>query len=426
MKQLFLLFLMALLPMAVSADDSGICGDPGDNVTWSYVESTHTLTISGNGKMMMYAYGEYRDPWYGETPWDKYKDKIQKIVIQSGVTSVSGFYSCKNLTSVSLSNTVKEIQSFAFSGCPITSITFPNSVESIGTAAFMGCGLTSVTIPCNVNWIDHSFTYCSSLNTIKVDPGNSFFDSRNDCNAIIQSENDMLILGCKNTVIPEGILDIYEYAFAGCTGLSSLKIPQSVIAVGAGTFKGCDNLSAVYCYAAVVPFISNTSIWNPSLGSVQNAILYVPSTLLDEYNNPHDGNGLLWKEFKSIMSIDSAGDPKCSTPTITIENGIMNLDCATEGVDFHYTISIEGNWGGKDIYNKANDIEGKGILLPIATISVYTSKEGYSMSDTATKIVKFSDVGGLKGDLNGDGEVNVADHVELTKIIMDQRPDGSE
>lgn len=48
------------------------------------------------------------------------------------------------------------------------------------------------------------------------------------------------------------------------------------------------------------------------------------------------------------------------------------------------------------------------------------------MSDTATKIVKFSDVGGLKGDLNGDGEVNVADHVELSKIIMDQGPDGSE
>ena len=81
MKQQFVLFLMALLPMVASADESGICGGFGDNVTWSYVESTHTLTISGNGKMMMYAYGEYRDPWYGETPWDiRFRRSLYNLV----------------------------------------------------------------------------------------------------------------------------------------------------------------------------------------------------------------------------------------------------------------------------------------------------------------------------------------------------------
>lgn len=128
------------------------------------------------------------------------------------------------------------------------------------------------------------------------------------------------------------------------------------------------------------------------------------------------------------MPIESAGDPKCATPTIIIEDGILKLDCATGGVDFHYTISQTENeyyqWGS-GTYNKTKDA-GKDIQLPTVTISVYASKDGYSLSDTATKIIKLSDVGCLKGDLNGDGEVNVADHVELTKIIMDQRPDGSE
>ena len=95
-------------------------------------------------------------------------------------------------------------------------------------------------------------------------------------------------------------------------------------------------------------------------------------------------------------------------------------------VDFHYTISQTENeyyqWGS-GTYNKTKDA-GKDIQLPTVTISVYASKDGYSLSDTATKVVKLSDVGGKRGDLNGDGEVNVADHVELSKIILNQQ--GSE
>ena len=123
------------------------------------------------------------------------------------------------------------------------------------------------------------------------------------------------------------------------------------------------------------------------------------------------------------MPIENAGDPKCATPTIKIENGFLKFECATDGVKYHFNVK---GFGDMDFtYNPATDNLDV-VQLPTVTISVYASKEGYSLSDTATKIVKFSDIGGQKGDLNGDGEVNVSDHVELSKIIMDQGSYGSE
>lgn len=435
MKQQFLLFMMALLPMVASADDSGNCGD-WDNegsVTWKWVESTHTITISGNGAMAEYWGGDPGDPYsYGPIPWDNYKESIRTLIIEPGVTSVAGFNQCTNLTSVTLPNTISTIGNLAFLGCAFSSFTIPTSVEKIGYGAFRDCSnLTSITIPSNVTSIDsYPFAYCSSLSSILVDSGNSVFDSRNNCNAIIEKmgDNIYLVAGCNNTVIPNGVTYINAFAFAGCTGLTSLTIPQSVKEIKY-PFEGCDNLSAVYCYAAVVP---NVYQWRYSstqtIGSVQNATLYVPSTLIDEYQNCDYSHGrAYWREqFKAIMPIENAGNPKCATPTIKIENGFLKFECATEGVEYHYNVSQTdfGGWGN-GTYNPATD-PLDGAPLPTATISVYASKEGYSLSDSATKIVKFSDVGGIKGDVNDDGKVNVADHVELSKIIMNQCPDGSE
>lgn len=430
MKQIILLFLMTLMPMVVSADDGGNCGDWNNegSVTWKWVESTHTITISGNGAMKEYWGGDPGDPYsYGPIPWDNYKESIQKLIIESGVTSVAGFNQCTNLTSVTLPNTISTIGNLAFLDCAFSSFTIPTSVEKIGYGAFRGCSnLTSITIPSNVTSIDsYPFAYCSSLSSIQVNSGNSVFDSRNNCNAIIEKNGDniYLVAGCKNTVIPNGVTYINAFAFAGCTGLTSLTIPQSVKEIKY-PFEGCDNLSAVYCYATVVP---NVYQWRYSstqtIGSVQNATLYVPSVLINDYQNCDYSSGrAYWREqFKAIMSIESASNTKCATPTIKVNNGILNFECATEGVKFHYKVTSDGVFGNETYtYDKDNDGGINGVILPTITISVYASKEGYSLSDTATKIIKLSDVGGKRGDLNGDGEVNVADHVELTTIIMNQ------
>ena len=108
MKKYVFLFLLTLLPMMANADSSGTCGD---NLTWTYVEATNTLTIAGNGGMSNYG-------WSG-SPWILLVSDIKTVVIQNGVTSIGNkaFYNCSGLTSVTIPNSVTSIGSHAFERC---------------------------------------------------------------------------------------------------------------------------------------------------------------------------------------------------------------------------------------------------------------------------------------------------------------------
>ena len=118
----------------------------------------------------------------------------------------------------------------AFFDCPgLTSVTISNSVTSIGDGAFLGCSnLTSVTIPNSVTSIGNgAFNSCRGLISIMVESGNEKYDSRNNCNAIIETSSNTLIRGCKNTIIPNSVTSIGSSAFEGRSGLTSVTIPMS-------------------------------------------------------------------------------------------------------------------------------------------------------------------------------------------------------
>lgn len=124
-----------LLPMMAMADKSGTCGD---NLTWTLVESTGTLTISGSGAMKNYSNSNTSTL----APWNSDRTKILAVVIENGVTTIGNyaFYFCQKLTSVSIPNSVTSIGSYAFDGCSsLISIMIPNSVTSIGEDAFRDC-----------------------------------------------------------------------------------------------------------------------------------------------------------------------------------------------------------------------------------------------------------------------------------------------
>ena len=179
-----------------------------------------------------------------------YCSGLTSIVIPNSVTDIGpgAFAHCSDLTSVNIPDSVTVIRGDVFLRCSgLTSIVIPNSVTEICIEAFCNCrGLTSIVIPNSVTEIaEDAFSYCSGLTSIVVESGNPRYDSPNDCNAIIETASNTLIVGCENTIIPNSVTEIGAYAFDGRTGLTDIVIPNSVTAIGFSAFAYCSGLTSI-------------------------------------------------------------------------------------------------------------------------------------------------------------------------------------
>ena len=304
-KFLSLIFLSIFCLNAINAE-----------VTWKL--EGNTLTISGTGDMETC----YTSTW---APWGHLYNSIKNVIISDGVTNIgsAAFLGCLNLKNVIIPNSVKTIGSSAFNGCTnltsitipygvinieggafhdcknLSSISIPNSVTSIDISAFYDCcSLTSIYIPNSVKYIgENAFHNCYSLSSINVEEGNMFYDSREDCNAIIRKEDNALILGCKNTFIPNNIICIASNAFDGCKYLTSIIIPDGVMFIDGGAFNGCRSLSSVTIPNSVI-YIGNT-FENCNILE-DNFVNYSNCECVFNTIDIEQGDGLLIKDNKVI------------------------------------------------------------------------------------------------------------------------------
>ena len=346
MKKFYFLFLLTLLPLMTSA-----AGQVEIDGIWYVLDSisdTKTASVASNPS------GKYsgsidipESVTYGEVTYSVtsigddafyYCPGLISVTIPNSVTSIGrwAFCVCGSLTSITIPNSVTTIGNAAFCGCSgLTSITIPNSVTSIGIQAFQSCsGLTSVTIPNSVTSIgSNAFDYCSGLTSIIVDANNLKYDSRDNCNAIIEKRTTELIWGCKNTVIPNSVTSIGHTAFSKCTGLTSITIPSSVTSIDGGAFFGCSSLTSINVDANNPKYDSRDNC-NALIETATNTLIagckntVIPNGVTSIFILAFYGcSGLISIEIpNSVTRIGSLAFSNCSSLTsIEIPNNVTSL-----------------------------------------------------------------------------------------------------
>lgn len=207
---------------------------------------------------------------------------ITSVVMPNTMDSIfeGVFWACSSLTNVTFSNSLRYIGGNAFHSCMLGDVVLPPSIRNLGYGAFCEAHITNITlndsiqilqgdclagnqftsiyIPASVEEIAPYAINGSSIYSIVVDPNNLYYDSRNDCNAIIKKANNELILACNNTIIPEGVNIINLYAFLGLN-IETLVIPSSVVEMD---FGWC-NINNLVLNTPVVGIGSwNNGTWN--------------------------------------------------------------------------------------------------------------------------------------------------------------------
>ena len=345
----------------------------------------------------------------------------------------SAFLNCYNLKSFVIPTSVSIINAGTFSGCEsLDSIDIPIGVLSIKEYAFKGCGIKSIYIPETVQSLS-PLSFCQNpIESITVSSANNAFDSRNNCNAVIETERDNLVFGCKNTLIPNSVRSIGDFAFIYCVGLNQISIPYYVDNIGNSSFQNCTDLKHV-SFPKYLRTIGDKAFYNCS-GLTQISIPnYVTNIGKSAFR---DCSALSQIEISSLIttindsvfsgcssliqitipdSVTSIGNNAFYNCTglisITIPNHVSNIGKESFGnchnLNSIYCQNPEPPECNFDAFSGVN-YESCRLFVPKGSVNLYKHKFPWML---------FTIVD-LSADVNDDGEVNIADINTVIDCIL--------
>ena len=197
-------------------------------------------------------------------------EALTEVVLSKSIIELDGtFAGCDKLKYIDIPDSVINIGEGTFSGCKsLMSVIIPRSVKSIGKSAFRNCeSLSSIVIPNTVIRIGED-AFCENMTSIVVEEGNPFYDSRDNCNAIIRTATNDIICGCKNIIIPNSIKYIRDWLFRQSPYIKMLTIPNGVVGIGDYVCESCRNLQNLVISDSVVSIGCNAFSYCDSLESI--------------------------------------------------------------------------------------------------------------------------------------------------------------
>lgn len=206
---------------------------------------------------------------------------------------------------------------------PLLSVVVGNNITSINDRTFYDCeNLTSVTLGNKVKNIgDEAFFGCNNISSLKVESGNTVYDSRNNCNAIIETSTNTLIMGCKTSIVPNGVTSIGNYAFNNCEGLTEITIPNSVTSIGNYAFNYCPGLTEITIPNSVTSIGTRAFSYCENLRNIiiHNGITQIMNntfeccTNLTNISLPNGITKIGSSAFRNCVSLSSITIPKSVT-----------------------------------------------------------------------------------------------------------------
>ena len=303
---------------------------------------------------------------------------LKSIVIPEGVKDIGAhaFHGCTSLTDVIFPKKLVLIRKGTFEGCTsLENFVIPESVKEIEPYVFHGCtNLKNIVIPKNVTKIGfHAFYGCPNLESIVVDADNKVYDSREGCNAIIETESNVLLTGGKATIIPESVAKVDFYAFSGM----EFKVGDYSFEIISQEEKTC---RAIRYYSPEF-FCKSNSFETEIVCEIPETVTYEGDVYtvveIGALNELHSFYGGKIKIPKTVISIGDRSFKGCNFSSITLPKGLRHIgDYAFENMDNLKSIKIPA--GVETIGKKPFGVYG-GMKFKITNCSPHFEWDGYGL-----------------------------------------------